>query len=252
VRGLKANWKQRRNKHLMSNGDLLVIVPSRGRPQGVARLLDAVHATSRARTHLHVAVDEDDETLPQYQAVMDKAGGEHDVLETGPRKGLCGTTNDVAVRRAGEYPFLASLGDDMVPRTPGWDRALIRGIERMGGTGFTYPWDGVREDIPEAVVMSSDIVRALGWMCMPDLAHWYPDNVWADLGRGAGCLRHLRAIAVDHLNVAAGQAKPDGTARDNGRSLDADRDAYYGWRKERMADDIKTIVKLRERAQQPA
>lgn len=233
-------------------GDLLVIVPSRGRPQSIARLLSAVQATGRAHTHLHVAVDEDDPELPRYEAVMDKAGGEHDVLETGPRKGLCGTTNDVAVRRAGEYPFLASLGDDMVPRTPGWDRALIRGIERMGGTGIAYPWDGTREDIPEAVVMSSGIVTALGWFCLPSLAHFFCDNVWADLGRGAGCLRHLRAIAVDHLSVAAGHGRPDATARDNGRSLDADRDAYYDWRRERMAGDIKTIVTLRERALQSA
>lgn len=232
--------------------DLLVIVPSRGRPGSVARLLDSVRETRRIDTHVHVAVDEDDPELPRYEAVMAKAGSDGDVLETGPRKGLCGTTNDVAVRRAGEYPFLASLGDDMVPRTPGWDLALVRGIERMGGTGITYPFDGTREDVPEAVVMSSDIVQALGWMCEPSLAHFYCDNVWADLGRGAGCLRHLRAIAVDHLNVAAGHAAPDATARDNGRSLDADRAAYWHWRRTRMADDIAVIVKLRERALQPA
>jgi len=233
-------------------GDLLIIVPSRGRPQNVARLLDSVHETSRLKTHLHVAVDDDDEKQPQYRAVMDHAGAEGDVLEVGPRKGLCAWTNEVALKRAADYPFLASFGDDMVPRTPGWDKALCRGIERMGGTGIVYPWDGTREDIPEACVLSSDIVAALGWMCEPSLSHWYPDNVWADLGRGAGCLRHLRAIAVDHLNVAAGQAKPDATARDNGRSLDADRDAYYDWRRNRMAGDIETIVKLRARALQPA
>ena len=230
----------------MASGDLLIIVPSRGRPQGIARLLDSVHETSRAKTHLHVAVDEDDEKLPQYEAVMARAAGEHDVLETGPRKGLCGSTNDVAVRRAGEYPYLASLGDDMVPRTPGWDAALIRGIQDLGGTGIVYPWDGTREDIPEAVVMSSDIVQALGWMCEPSLKHWYPDNVWADLGRGAGCLRHLRAIAVDHLNVAATPGRADATAIGNGRSLDADRDAYWLWRAERMAGDIAKVVTLRE------
>jgi hypothetical protein len=115
-----------------------------------------------------------------------------------------------------------------------------------------YPWDGVREDIPEAVVMSSDIVAALGWMCEPSLSHFYCDNVWADLGRGAGCLRHLRAIAVDHLSPVTGQVKADATNRDNGRSLDADRDAYWAWRRGRMAADIAVIVKLRERALQPA
>ena len=204
-------------------------------------MLDAVHATSRAKTYLHVAVDDDDEKLPQYRTVMDKAGADGDVLEVGPRKGLCGTTNDIAVRLAGEYPFLASLGDDMVPRTPGWDLALCRAITDMGGTGFSYPWDGTREDIPEAVVLSSDIVAALGWMCEPSLKHWYPDNVWADLGRGAGCIRHLRAVAVDHV-----RGRTDATAVGNGKSLSADQDAYWAWRKDRMADDIAKIVTLRE------
>lgn len=232
-------------------GDLLIVVPSRGRPQNIARMLDSVHATSRIRTHLHVAVDEDDPELPRYEHVMRQAGGSGDQMETGPRKGLAAWTNEVAVRRASEYAFLASLGDDHVPRTPGWDRALVRAITDLGGTGMAYPWDGVREDVPEAVVMSSDIVTALGWMCEPSLAHWYPDNVWADLGRGAGCLRHCRAIAVDHVNAVA-QGKPDATARDNGRSLDADRAAYWTWRAERMAADVAVIVKLREKALQPA
>ena len=231
---------------LVMTGDLLVIVPSRGRPQNVARLLDSVHATSQVKTHLHIAVDEDDEKQPQYQAVMDKAGGEHDVLETGPRKGLCAWTNEVAVRRAGEYPFLASFGDDHVPGTPGWDRALIRAITDAGGTGFSYPFDGTRDDIPEAVVMSSNIVQALGWMCMPDLDHWYPDCVWADLGRAIGCLRYLRAVKVEHA------WKADQTSKDSGEHLTADRDAYWAWRKTRMAADIATLTALREKVPVPA
>lgn len=232
--------------------DLLVITPSRGRPGSIARLLGSVRATARLDTHVHVAVDEDDAMLPRYRAVMAEAGGESDVLTAGPRKGLCAWTNEIAVEQASRYPFLASFGDDHVPRTPGWDLALTRAITGMGGTGFSYPWDGTREDIPEAVVLSSDIVAALGWMCEPSLKHWYPDNVWADLGRGAGCLRHCRAIAVDHVHPATGQARADATTRDNGRSLEADRGAYWRWRAERMATDIAVVAGLREKALQPA
>jgi hypothetical protein len=228
------------------NGDLLVIVPSRGRSRSIARLLGAVHSTSRARTHVHVAVDEDDDELPRYEAVMAAAAGADDVLERGSRKGLTAWTNEIAMRRARQYPYLASFGDDHVPRTPGWDAALIRGIQDLGGAGVAYPWDSTREDVPEAVVMSSDIVQALGWMCEPSLSHWFVDNVWADLGRGAGCIRHLRAVAVDHVHPATGQAKADATSQDNGRSLEADRDAYWTWRRERMASDIEKIAMLRE------
>ena len=227
---------------------LLVITPSRGRPKNIARLLDAIHDTARIATHLHVCVDDDDPALPDYQRVMDKAGADGDVLETGPRKGLAAWTNEIAVRRAAEYPYLASLGDDHVPRTPGWDKSLLKAIERMGGTGFSYPWDGTRADIPEAVVMSSDIVTALGWMCEPSLEHYYVDVVWADLGRAVGCLRHCRAIVVDHVHPGAGTADADKTYKESGEKLDTDRDAYYAWRKTRMTDDIETVGALREKA----
>jgi hypothetical protein len=222
-------------------GDLLVIVPSRGRPQNLARLLDAVHKTGKIASHVHAGVDENDPELERYRDVMNRHGHDGDILETGPRKGLAAWTNEIAMRRARQYPFLASFGDDMVPRTPGWDKALVNGIKRMGGTGLTYPWDSVREDIPEAVVLSSNIVTALGWMALPSCSHFYIDNAWADLGRGAGCIRHLRAVAVDHVKQS------DETAKGNVRSLAADEAAYQAWKRERMADDIRIIAGLRGR-----
>src|SRR5580698_8214448 len=109
----------------MSQPELLVITPSRGRPKNIARLFDSIRETSRMTTHLHVCVDDDDPELGNYRYVFDNAGRDGDVFEEGPRKGLAEWTNEVAVRRAGEYTFLASLGDDHVPRTPAWDKALV-------------------------------------------------------------------------------------------------------------------------------
>lgn len=229
-------------------GDLLLIVPTRGRPENAARLLAAVHETAKLATCVHFAADDDDPELDAYRHVIETAAGEH-TLETGPRKGLAAWTNEIAVRRAGEFPYLASFGDDMVPKTKHWDHFLTRGIEDMGGTGFTYPWDGLREDIPEACVLSSDIVAALGWMCMPALEHFFVDDTWADLGRGAGCLRHCRAVAVDHVHPRAGTAERDKTYTDASPKLDADRAAYQEWRCTRMAGDIGKIVALREKSQ---
>lgn len=197
-------------------------------------------------TFVHVGVDEDDPELDRYRYVFEKAGREDDFLHVGPRKGLAAWTNQIATTEAENWDYLASFGDDHVPVTPGFDKALTRGIEDMGGTGFTYPWDGTREDIPEAVVASSDIVKTLGWFCLPELRHWYVDNVWASLGRGAGCLRHLRAVSVEHVHPATGKAKADSTTRDNGKSLAEDQAAYYRWRRTRMADDVKKILELRK------
>ena len=228
-------------------GDLLIIVPSRGRPKNIARLLDSLRETSKLRTHLHVCVDDDDPALPDYERVMNHAGREDDVLERGPRKGLGAWTNEVAIRRAYQYPYLASFGDDHVPQTPGWDYFLIRAIEDLGGTGFSYPWDGA--DIPQAVVVSSDIVRKLGWMCEPSLNHWYVDNVWLDLGLGADCIRHCRVVSVDHVHPGAGKAPVDKTYTEASPRLASDREAYYCWYRERMTTDVAKITALREKGQ---
>jgi len=209
-------------------------------------MLDVVHRTAKMKTHVHIAIDDDDPMFIRYEDVMEHHGGDGDRLESGPRDGLVGWTNKIAMDRIDDYGYFGSFGDDHIPRTPGWDKALIEGIERMGGTGITYPWDGTREDIPEAPVVSADIIRELGWFLHPDLHHWYGDNVLADLGRGAGCIRHLRAIAVDHAWEA------DQTSKDSGEKLAADREAYFLWRKERMKDDIEIIAALRSRVLQPA
>jgi hypothetical protein len=230
----------------MSNtGDLLVITPSRGRPDNATRLLKAVHETAKLVTHVHIAVDDDDPELESYQQAVSEVAGPGDVLETGPRKGLAAWTNDIALRKAGNYTYLASFGDDMIPKTRYWDYYLARGIDDMGGAGFTYPWDGLREDIPEAVVISSSIVMALGWMCLPGLDHFFIDNAWADLGRGAGCIRHLRAVMVDHVHPRAGKAERDETYSEASPKLGADQKAYQEWRSAGMADDIRKVTALR-------
>jgi hypothetical protein len=233
------------------SGDLLVITPSRGRPGNVARLLDAVHATARAETHVAVAVDDDDPDLAAYEVVMGRHGGEGDWLTHGPRAGLIAWTNQVAVPQASDYAALASFGDDHLPRTPGWDAALLRAIGDMGGTGIAYPWDGVREDIPEAPVVSTDIVQALGWLLNPACAHYFGDDTLGAVGRGAGCLRHLRAVWVEHLTPAAGKAPGDATYRDNTASISADKAAYQLWRQEHLAAAVAAVRSLREREPAP-
>jgi hypothetical protein len=232
----------------MARADMLIIVPSRGRPSNIARLLEAVHRLKQLNTHVVVGIDEDDETLPQYRAAFKKLHHSGDRLIELERLGLTEYTNYLAMTYGvGHYSCLASFGDDHLPVTPGFDRLLCRGIEDMGGTGFTYPWDGTREDIPEAVVMSADIVTALGWMCLPELQHYYVDNVWADLGNQAGCIRHLRAVAVDHVHPAAGKALSDATYVASAEKIEADKKAYADWRKYRAADDIRVVASLLER-----
>jgi hypothetical protein len=228
-----------------STGRLAVLVPTRGRPGSLARLIKAVRDTAGPRTHVIAGVDPDDPCVNEYLAL--DCLGPGDQIEIGRmRLNLSQWTNHLWAAHRNDYAFFASLGDDMVPRTMGWDAKLTGAIDgEFGGTGITYPWDGVRDDIPEAFVMSADIPAALGWMMQPSLAHWWVDNVVADLGHGAGCIRQLRGVVIQHLNIALGGGPPDQTAIDAGATMAADKAAYEEWCRNGRSADVDTIKRVR-------
>jgi len=223
--------------------DLLVIVPSRGRPGNVARFVRAVAATSTAQTDIVFGFDNDDPDLKKSVNAAHSAQVPT-IAVTGPRKGLGAWTNELAATFTDDYRALASFGDDHVPQTHGWDKLLLGAIDGMGGTGIAYPNDGIRDDIGEAWVMSADIVRALGWMCEPALKHWWVDEVITVIGREADCLAYLPDVTVRHNHPAAGRGQFDATYWDAFEGVAADKKAYETWRAERMAADVATVRAL--------
>jgi hypothetical protein len=236
---------------MTTTGDLLIITPSRGRPANIARLLATTHTLSRLTTHVHVAIDDDDPDRKDYGRVFAAHRAKGDVLQTGPRDTLVGWTNKIALAKAGDYTCVASFGDDHVPRTRGFDRALVTACTE-NGPAIAYPFDGMRDDIPEAPVVDSRIVLALGWLLNPAVSHYYGDDTLGALGRGAGCLRYLRAIAVDHAHPNTGAASGDATYAEATEKVTPDKAAYHQWRSERMAADVATVRALRESVLQPA
>lgn len=221
--------------------DLAILVPSRGRPASIERLAAACEKTCRTDVVLMLGLDDDDPALAAYGGGLDYW---RTITSVRPRMGLAAWTNylcSAVIDGSVDVPYLASLGDDHMPVTDGWDEQLITAIEHMGG-GFAYPNDQRREDIPEAVIVSAPIVRTLGWMACPALHHWYIDNVWADLGRAVGRLAYLPGVIVRHLHpLAAAEVQLDATYEDAARSWDADLRAYQRWRLHDMRNDIATV-----------
>jgi len=232
----------------MTSHDLAVLIPSRGRPQNISRLRFACAATCELHTVLHFGFDNDDPQLTEnIKAVSPCAYTVADRTHLGP------WTNHLASLHM-DAPYLASLGDDMLPVTRGWDRMLVEAAQ----AGMSYPElgrgpeHGRQPGVPEAIVMDTRIVAALGWMCQPDLDHWYVDNVWRDLGTGADCLTYVPEAVVlhKHPNVPGGD-KPDATYAAAARSYDHDLTVYQRWRLRRMRENISAVRRVREAAPHP-
>jgi len=228
--------------------DLVVIVPSRGRPKAARELYDAF-ATTRTSAHLVFAVDDDDPTRNEYRALIPGEWVDNSEAEGQPSS-MVKALNATAVRRAlaDDPPFaIGFMGDDHRPRTVGWDARYLDALRELG-TGLVYGDDLLqRRNLPTQVAMTADIIRALGWMAPPTLVHLAVDNFWLDLGQGADCIRYLPDVVVEHMHPVAGKAEWDeGHRRVNAPEMYArDLAEYARIKREVLPDAIGKVRALR-------
>jgi hypothetical protein len=225
--------------------DLVVIVPSRGRPGAAVELATAFTETlSTAR--LVFAVDEDDPTRNGYLDALGAYPATTVHFGSAPST-MVKALNEAAGLYMNEAFALGFMGDDHRPRTRGWDADYLAALKGLR-TGIVYGNDLLQgANIPTQVAMTADIVRSLGHMAPATLTHLYVDNYWKDLGRQAGCLRYLPEVVVEHMHPIAGKAQWDeGHLRVNQQAMyQRDSDAYADYAGSHLADDVEKVRALR-------
>jgi len=182
---------------------LVVLVPTRGRPENIVELLQAFKDTN-AEANLVIVCDEDDPKLEEY-----KATGANGLVYPREGKGMAKPLNKAANELAYRYDFFAFMGDDHRPRTQGWDIAIQEELSKLG-TGLAYGNDLIQgAGLPTAVFMTADIVRTLGGMVPPNMIHLYLDNFWLELGRDLNAITYREDVIIEHLHPIAGKAQWD-------------------------------------------
>ena len=221
----------------MSDNDLLVMVPTRGRRAQCERLLKAFTDTATCSDLLFIQDPDDQETY----AGMDWGEATCAVLD--PREYLSPKMNKVAVPMADLYKVLMWLGDDCVPETPGWDRIMLAALEDLGGSGWVYPDDKRRSDVPEQWMCSSDVVKALGWFYPPMVTHYYADNYLAELGKRAGMIRWCPEAVIKHEHYSVNpETAHDQVYRETENQFgDKDLAAYQQHRVSQLPFDVSVL-----------
>jgi len=234
--------------------DLAVVVPTRGRPDNVRKVISAWDFTNAWDVaDLVLAVDADDPEYPAYVALYD----DHPHPDTGEPLFLVhvqekwlpmvAKLNLVSKTLAEDYFAVGFAGDDHLPQTIGWAQRYLTVLRELG-TGMVYGDDGYQgANLSTEWAVTADVVRELGRMVPAPVEHMYCDNAMMDLFGGAGALRHLPEVRIEHFHPVAGKAASDVQyERVNGREQYArDRRAYEGWKRGAMAADVARIRALR-------
>ena len=79
---------------------------------------------------------------------------------------------------------------------PGWHRDPLPGRQAQAS-------------MPESWLMSSDIVKELGWLACPSLQHFHLDDVIAELGKRSQLIQGCPEVIIEHLHYTTGNSPRD-------------------------------------------
>lgn len=191
---------------------IAVLVPTRGRPDNIRRLIEAFTRTAAMEsTHLWVCVDRDDLRCDEYKDVQAQEWGSPVLWTYGEPARLAAWHNRMAPQLWQKHTILGSWGDDHYPHTQGWDVLVDQAFASQPQPALVYGDDGFQgATLPTASFLHSNIVKAFGYWCPPRLEHLYIDNWWDEVGKAFG-RRYLPEMKIEHLHWQTGQADNDET-----------------------------------------
>lgn len=240
----------------MTSPELAVVIPTRGRPENIRRVISAWDFTNAWDVaDLVLAVDGDDPEHTGYIRLMEETRhpdtGEalFSVVTLDRWTPMVYKLDKVALNLAltGKYFALGFAGDDHLPQTIGWAATYLEELHKPG-VAMVYGDDGYQgRKLSTEWAVCADVVRQLGRMVPAPVEHMYCDNSMMDLFGAAGLLRHLPQVRIEHMHPIAGKGKDDDQYRRvNSRDqFRADRDRYQGWKNGQLSADLAVLRKIR-------
>ncbi len=217
-----------------------VVAPSRGRPENISRLRDAIRETAITDVTILVGLDEDD--AGSYPRLPDV---EYTVR---PRQRLNAWWNELAQANLDRFHTFVFLGDDNVPRTPGWDFLLDDELRQHGGAGFATGPDLLRRDRKFTwAAISAEQLRRVGYVGPPGLTHLCIDSAWQSLADATGTKYWLDHCVIEHVHYARTDiaVEKDATyAEANSAAMyRADTEAWQAWQRSSAFEEAVAVVK---------
>ena len=120
---------------------------------------------------------------------------------------------------------------------------MLAALEDLGGSGWVYPDDKRRNDVPEHWMVSSDVVKALGWFANPVLGHFYIDNSVAELGKRAGLIRYCPEAVIrhEHYSVAKGTRRDRLYSQTEKKFGASDLAAFQAWQGSQLKNEVSVL-----------
>lgn len=190
----------------------MILLPTRGRPQSLARFINAYRVTG-ASLPVQVVIDKDDY---EHYAISGLVFPEHwpQPLINPEIRDLNAAFN-LGFAAHPEAQFYGIMADDIVPESEGWDVRLLGAcLEHHIAWGD----DGIRQSnaltgpaLCTHPFISGRLARAWGWLLSPYTNRHCQDLIWRDFAEALGVGQFLPEVHTRHYHWQTGQAAFDTT-----------------------------------------
>ena len=227
-----------------------ILVPTRGRPENMKRLLASIVETSTAMPEIVFYIDEDD---ARSINCMGEIGSESFVrCVVGERILMSKMWNRLAEAATGEILMMG--GDDLVFRTKGWDdqvrRAFAAFPDRMV---FVHGDDGIyKERFGTHGFLHRNWIEAAGYFVPPYYASDFNDTHWNEVANMLNRRVYLPFV-TEHMHPIAGKAEWDKTHKERlARQKEQNTEKLYAdlaHTREEDAQKILDVIQGRKKTQ---
>ncbi len=139
------------------------------------------------------------------------------------------------------YDFYSEIGDDHVYHTDKWDAKLVSEIQKHNGWGFAC---GNMTGLPSGMVVSSNIIKSLGYFITPLLKQSYVDNFHQELGEALNMFYRVPDVNIEHKHWVFKKAPPDENYLEitSQRSLSEGLSLFNEWKRLYKQRDIERVL----------
>lgn len=224
--------------------DFSVLLPTRNRVSQLARALDSMVATAQRPEAIEVVlyVDHDDAQSAAFEFSQVPL-----VKLVGPRTTMGAMTAACYRRSSGRYIMLAN--DDIVFRTPGWDRAVKSAFGRFVDDIALVWGNDLCSGAPAHPFLSRRSCDLMGGLHLRAYYREFIDTHLHDVFQQLARLGHQRKVylhdvVVEHLHVLAGKAHSDAGYLNTRHATD---EIAYIERREQRTHQAALLARLIER-----
>lgn len=213
--------------------NILVIIPTRNRPQQLFETLSVALRNSAGGAHFMVASD-----------VRDYLELQTDRISSVSVKGTMVEALTQCIQRTvtipDAYDVVGMIGDDVRLQTFGWDQEIQNMLQ--GKVGIVYGRDGIQnEKLPTHPFVSTAIFNALGYYAPAGLKHYCYDCFLRDIGKACGFMRYCPDLDFQHRHHTIGLSLHDSTYQEAEQYQWPDRAVYEAWREKELPAAVEKI-----------